>query len=42
MRAMLRQLPPDKLKAFEEAMEMLVKAQQAKQIDHVPATPIAK
>jgi hypothetical protein len=41
MRAMLRQLPPEKLRAFEEAMDMLVKAQQAKQIDHTPPNPIA-
>ena len=41
MRAMLRQLSPEQARAFEAAMEALLAAQRAKQIEHLPPNPIA-
>src|SRR5215472_3922390 len=34
LRALVRSLPPDKLKQFEEIMDLLMKAEEAKLIEH--------
>jgi terminase small subunit-like protein len=39
LKALIRTLPPDKLKQFQEIMEHLMKAQAAKQIEHAPVAP---